>query len=135
MAEPQNSSLGDQTATQGRVRREITKPQPRLKGDRQSLLQPVWGCAATNARSALEVKPGGRRLDGHRASVPDQLRDLRRTCSALLDRAPDSVHKLSPNPDRAMVLASVVWAPAFQTLGESRKPDWNPGMGDVRQAS
>src|SRR5437762_7209682 len=135
MAEPQNSSLGDQTATLGRVRREITKPQPRLKGGRQSLFQPVWGYAATSARSALAEKPGGRRLDGRRASVPDRLRDLRRTGSALLDHVRDSVHKSSPNPDRAMVPASVVWAPAFQTIGESRKPDWNPGMVDIRRAS
>src|SRR5882724_8311207 len=134
MVEPQYSCLGDQTATVGRVRREITKPQPRIKGDPQSLLQPVWGYTATNARSALEVKPGGRRLDGRRASVPDRLRDLRRTGSALLDRVRDSVHKSSLNPDRAMVPASVVWAPVFQTLGESRKPDWNPGTADVRQA-
>src|SRR5947208_2300906 len=114
--------------------REITKPQPRLKGDRQSLLQPVWGYAATSARSALEVKPGGRRWDGRRASVPDRLRGLRRTGSALLDHVRDSVHKSSPNPDRATVPASVVLAPAFRTLGELRKPDWNPGMVDVPQA-
>src|SRR5436309_15018878 len=134
MAEPQNSSLGDQTATLGRVRREITRPQPRLKADRQSLLQPVWGYAATSARSALGVKPGGRRLDGRRASVQDQLRGPRRTGSALLDHVRDSAHKSSPNPDRAMVPASVVWAPAFQTPGESRKPDSNPEMVDVRRA-
>src|SRR5437762_9292156 len=113
--------------------REITKPQPRLKGDRQSLLQPVWGYDATSARVALEVKPGGRRLDGRRASVPDRLRGLRRTGNALLDHVRDSVHKSSPNPDQPMVPASVVWAPVFQTLGESRKPDWNPEMVDVRQ--
>src|SRR5436305_8227084 len=118
MAEPQNSSLGDQTATLGRVRREITKPQPRLKGDRQSLLQPVWGCAATNARSALEVKPGGRRLDGRRASVPDRLRGRQRTGSALLDHVRGIVSKSSPSRDRAMVPASGAWAPAFQTPGE-----------------
>src|SRR5947208_16194994 len=133
MAEPQNSSLGDQTATLGRVRREITKPQPRLKGDRQSLLQPVWDYAATSARSALEVRRGEQRLDGRRASVPDRLRGLRRTGSALLDHVRDSVHKSFPNLDRAMAPASVVWAPAFQTLGESPKPDWNPGMVDVQQ--
>src|SRR5206468_1034298 len=135
MAEPQNSSLGDQTATLGRDRREITKPQPRLKGDRQSLLQQVSGYAATSARSALEVKPGGLRLDGRRASVPDRLRDRRRSGSALLDHVRGSVHKSSPNPDRVMVPASVVWAPAFQTLDESRKPDWNPGMVDAQQTS
>src|SRR5947207_3846147 len=134
MAEPQNSSLGDQTATLGRVRREITKPQPRLKGGRQSLFQPVWGYASTSARSALGVKPGGRRLDGQRASVPDRLRDLRRTGSALLDHVRDSAHKSSLNPDREMVLASAVWVPAFQMLCESQKPDSNPGMVDVRQA-
>src|SRR5438067_5060489 len=114
--------------------REITKPQPRLKGDRQSLLQPVWGYAATSARAALGVKPGGRRLDGRRASVPDRPRGLRRTGSALLDHVRDSVHKSSPNRDRAMVPASVIWALAFQTLGESRKLDSNRGMADVRQA-
>src|SRR5213592_707694 len=119
---------------QGRERRETTKPQPPQKGDRQSLLQPVWDYAATIARFALGVKPGGRRLDGRRASVPDQLRGLRRTGSALLDHVRDSAHKSSPNLDQAMVPASVVWAPAFQTLGESRKPDSNPGMVDVRQA-
>src|SRR5882724_12006065 len=134
MVEPQYSALGDQTATLGRVRREITKPQPRLKGDRQSLLQPVWGYAATSARSALGVRPGGRRLDGRRASVPDRLRGLRRTGSALLDHVRDSVHKSSPNPDQPMVPASVVWELAFQTLGESRKPESDPGMVDVRQA-
>src|SRR5215472_17860820 len=112
----------------------MAKPQPRLKEDRQSLLRPVWGYAATSARSALEVKPGGQQLDGHRASVPDRLRDLRRTGIALLDHVRDSAHKSSPNPDRAMVPASVAWAPAFQPLGESRKPDWTPGMVDVRQA-
>src|SRR4029077_18631700 len=53
---------------------------------------------------------------------------------ALLDHVRDSVHKSSPNPDRAMVPASVVLAPAFQTLDESLKPDWNPGMVDVQQA-
>src|SRR5438552_7136470 len=98
--------------------REITKPQPRLKEDRQSLLQPVWDCAATNARSALEVKPGGRRLDGRRASVPDRLRGRWRTGSALLDHVRGIVHKSSPNLDRAMVPTSVIWAPAFQTLVE-----------------
>src|SRR5213078_4620272 len=134
MAEPQNSSLGDHTATLGRVRREITKPQPRLKGDRQSLLQPVWDYVATSARSALGVKPGGRRLDGRRASVPDRLRGLRRIGNALLDHVRESVRKSFLNPDRATVPASVIWAPAFQPLGESRKPDWNPGMVDVRQA-
>src|SRR5438046_4599409 len=111
MAEPQNSSLGDQTATLGRVRRQITKPQPRLKGDRQSLLQPVWGYAATSARSALGVRRGERRLDGRRASVRGQLRGLRRTGSALLDHVRGSVHKSSPNLGRAMVPASVVWVP------------------------
>src|SRR6266480_6095708 len=112
----------------------MTKPQPHPKEDRQSLFQPIWGYAATSATSALGVKPGARRLDGRRASVPDRLRGLRRIGNALLDHVRDSAHKSSPNPDRAMVPASVVWAPAFQTLGESRKPDWNPGMVDVRQA-
>src|SRR5438876_4626709 len=98
--------------------REITKPQPRLKGDRQSLLQPVWGYAATSARFALEVKPGGLRLDGRRASVPDRLRGLRRTGSALLDHVRGIVSKSSPSRDRAMVPTSAIWAPAFQTLGE-----------------
>src|SRR5258705_13417186 len=112
----------------------MAKRWPRPEVDRQSLLQPVWGYAATSARSALGVKPGGRRLDGRRASVQDRLRGLRRTGSALLDRVRDSVHKSSPNRDQAMAPASVVWAPAFQTLGESRKPDSNPGMVDVRQA-
>jgi hypothetical protein len=41
----------------GEFAREITKPQPRLKGDRLSLLQPIWDYDATSARSALEVKP------------------------------------------------------------------------------
>src|SRR5437762_8943503 len=112
----------------------MTKPQPRPKEDRQSLFQPIWGYAATSATSALGVKPGGRRLDGRRASVPDRLRGVRRTDSALLDHVRGSVHKSSPNPDRATVPASVVWAPAFQTLGESRKPDCNPRMVDARQA-
>src|SRR5512132_3348553 len=120
-------------ATLGRVRREKAKPQPRLKGDRQSLLQPVWDYAATSARSALEVKPGGRRLADRPASVPDRPPDLLRTGSAPLDHVRDSVHKSSPDPDRAMVPANVVSAPAFQTLCESRKPDWNPRMVDVRQ--
>src|SRR5205823_412904 len=59
---------------------------------------------------------------------------LRWIGSAPSDRARGSVHKSSPNRDQAMVPASVVWAPAFQTLDESRKPDSNPGMADVRQA-
>src|SRR5215831_21346104 len=134
MVEPQYSCLGDQTVRVERVRHEITKPQPRLKGDRQSLLQPVLGYAATSATLALEVKPDGRRLGGRRASVPDRLRGLRRTDSVLLDHVRDSVHKSSPNPDRAIVPASAVWGPAFQTLCESRQPDWNPRMVDVRQA-
>src|SRR5215475_2109751 len=125
MVELQYSCLEDYTATLERVRREISKPQLHLKGDPPSLLQPVWGYAATSARSALEVKQGGRRLDGRRASVPDRLRGRRRTGSALLDHVRDSVRKSSPNPDRAMVPASVVWAPAFQMLGESRRLDWN----------
>src|ERR1043166_8071381 len=102
----------------GSVHREIPKPPPRLKGDRPSLLQRVWDYVATSARSALGVKPGARRLDGHRASVPDRRRDLRLTGSALLDHVRDSVHKSCPNRDRAMAPASVVWAPAFQMLGE-----------------
>src|SRR5947209_18894686 len=134
MVEQQYSCPGDETAKLRRVRREITKPQPRLKEDRQSLLQPVWGYDATSARSALGVKPGERRLDGQQASVQDRLRGLRRTGSAPSDRARGSVHKSSPNRDQAMVPASVVWAPAFQTLDESRKPNSNPGMADVRQA-
>src|SRR6478735_12513589 len=118
----------------GRVRREMAKPQPRLEEDPRPPLQPVWDYAATSARFAPGVKPDGQRLDGRRASVQDRLRDLQRTGSALLDRVRDSVHKSSPNRDQAMVPMSVVWAPAFQTLGESRKPDSNPGMGDVRKA-
>src|ERR1043166_1286442 len=100
------------------VRYEIAKPQPRLKGDRQSLLQRVWDYAATSARCAPEVKPGGRRWDGHRASVPDQLRDRSPTDSAPSDHVPGSVRKSSPNRDRVMMPESVVWAPVFQTLGE-----------------
>src|SRR5581483_839662 len=107
----------------------------RLREDRQRLLQPGLGYDATSARSASEVTPDERRLDGRRASVPDRLRGLRRTGSVLLDYVRDSVHKSSPNPDRAMVPASAVWAPEFQTPCESRKPDWNPGMVDVRQVS
>src|SRR5947199_10624265 len=94
--------------------REITKPQLRLKEDRQSLLQPVWGYDATSARSALGVKPGERRLDGQQASVQDRLRGLRRTGSAPLDRARGSVNKSSPNRDQAMYHAIVVRATAFQ---------------------
>src|SRR5438046_10373621 len=92
----------------GRVRCEITKPQPRLKGDRQLLLQPVWDYGATTARSALELTPGGRRLDGRRANVPDQLRDLRRTDSAPLDHVRDSVRKSYQNTDRAVEPAGEV---------------------------
>src|SRR5919197_1096292 len=120
---------------QGSVRRETTKPQPRPKGRRQPLLQLIWGYDGTSARSVLGVKPVGRRSDGRRASVPDRLPGLRPTGSALLDHVRDSVHKSSPNPGRATVPASVVWAPAFQTLRESQKPDWNPGMVEARQAS
>src|ERR1043166_1001691 len=118
----------------GKTQLGTTRPQPRLKADRQSLLQQVLGYAATSARSALAEKPGGPQLDGRPASVPDRLRDLRRTGNALWGHVRDSVHKSSPNPDRAMVPASVVWAPAFPPLCESRKPDWNPGMVDVPQA-
>src|SRR6516164_4514359 len=118
----------------GRVRRELTKPQPRLKGERRSLHREEWGSAATSARSARGVKLGGRRLDGRRASVPDRLRGLRRTGSALSDHVRDSVHRSSPNPDRVMVRASVVWVLAFQMLCESLKLHWNQGTADVRQA-
>src|SRR2546430_8767478 len=100
----------------------------------RSTLFPYTTLFRSSARSALGVKPGERRLDGQRASVQDRLRGLRRTGSAPSDRARGSVHKSSPNRDQAMVPASVVWAPAFQTLDESRKPDSNLGMADVRQA-
>src|SRR5437762_13136119 len=112
----------------------MTKPQPRPKEDRQSLFQPIWGYAATSATSALGVKPGGRRLDGRRASVPDRLRGLRRTGNALLDHVRESVRKSFLNPDRARVPASVLWATALQPLAESRKPASNPGMVDVLHA-
>src|SRR5215468_4036086 len=110
------------------------RPQPRRKADPQSRLRPAWGYAVTSATFALEVRPDGQQSGAHRASVPNQLRDRGQIDTALLDRARDSVHKSSPNPDRVMVPASVVWAPAFRTPGESLKPDWNPEMVDVRQA-
>src|SRR5947199_9398887 len=100
----------------------MTKPQPRPKEDRQSLFQPIWGYAGTSATSALGVKPGGRRLDGRRASVPDRLRGLRRTGNALLDHVRESVRKSFLNPDRATVPACVIWAPALKPLGASRRP-------------
>src|SRR5262249_360013 len=105
-----------------------------LKKDRQSRLLPVWDYAATSARSALEGTRDERRLDGRRATVPNLLPGPLRTGSALLDHVRDSVHKSFPNPDRAMAPATAIWALAFKSPGESRKPDWNPGMADVRQA-
>src|SRR5262249_49374791 len=113
---------------------ETTKPQSRLKADRPSLLQPVWDYAATSARSVLGAIPGGRRLDGRRASVRVQLRALRQIDNVLLDRVRDSVHKSSPNPGRATVPANAIWAPAFRMLCESPTQDWNPEMVDVRPA-
>src|SRR5438132_3692408 len=119
----------------GRVRRETTKLQPRLRQGRQPLLQPFWGYDATSATFSLEVTQDERQSGGDRASVPDQPRDRQQTDTAPSDHAPDSAHKSSPNRDRAVGRSSAVSARAFPTPAGSRKEDWNPGKVDVRQAS
>src|ERR1700693_3590831 len=115
-----------------RVRRATTRSQPRLKRDRQHPLQPVWDYDVTSARFAPEVRPDGRRLACPQASVPDQLRDLRRTGSAPSDRARDSAHKWFLNPDLARARSSAVSAQAFPRPAGSRKVDWSPERVDGR---
>src|SRR5437879_13274964 len=110
----------------GRVRREGTKSQPRLKGDRQRPWQPVWGYDATSARFAPEPRPAARRWDARRATAPDQSQDLPQIDSALWGRARDSVHKSFPNPGRASVRASGVSAPAFRKPAELPKAGCRP---------
>src|SRR6266567_8143033 len=97
----------------GRARHGITKSRRRLEAGLQYLLLPASGYAATSATFALVARPDGQQSTGHRASVPDQLRDLQRTRSAPSNRARDSVHKWFLNRGRARVRACAVWAPAF----------------------
>src|SRR5437773_8830866 len=109
-----------------RVRRETTRLQPRLTGDRQRPLRLAWDYDATSARFALEARLAWRRSVGHGASAPNQSRDLPQTGSALSGRARDSVHKWFPSLGRANVRASAAWVPAFPPPAELRRARWTP---------
>ena len=86
-----------------RILRGRTKLLRRRQGDRQRRSPTTSDYVATSARSAWVVRPDELQSRVHRASAPDQSRELPRTHSAPLVHVRGSAHKSSPNLDRPSV--------------------------------